>query len=112
MGEGECRKMLEQMRRDVVGYSGKVLLTNPAKVTSDIDSASKFRSQGLKRRVHTVPHISNNLSHNPVECLKINLDTKFFVKEDVEKFYRQCGRVNPITQFLFVTEVWGWQNFH
>jgi len=25
----------------------------------------------------------------------------------VEKFYRQCGRVNPITQFLFVAEVRG-----
>ena len=57
------------------------------------------------------PHISNNLSHNPVECLRINPDTNYFIKKDVEIFYQQCGRVNPITQFLFATEVRGLAKF-
>ncbi|PUU84174.1 hypothetical protein B9Z19DRAFT_447317 [Tuber borchii] len=45
-----------------------------------------------------VPHISNNLPHNPVEYIKINLDTNCFVKEDVENFIG-C-KVNA----------WGWDD--
>ena len=45
-----------------------------------------------------VPHISNNLPHNPAECIKINLDTNCFVKEDVENFIGR--KVNA----------WGWND--
>lgn len=94
-----------------MGYPGKVLLTNPAKVTSNTASSKRntlpVDHKDLRGGVHTVPHISNNLSLNPAGCLKINLDTNFLVEGDAEKPYRQCGRVNPITQFLFVTEVRG-----
>ncbi|PUU84172.1 hypothetical protein B9Z19DRAFT_1104700 [Tuber borchii] len=45
-----------------------------------------------------VPHISNNLPHNPAEYIKINLDTNCFVKEDVENFIGR--KVNA----------WGWDD--
>ena len=43
--KGECKKMLKQMRRDVVRYPGKVLLTNRAKVTSGHAVSTVFKKK-------------------------------------------------------------------
>ena len=58
----------------------------------------KIRTVKIFLSSRNVPHISNNLPHNPYRCIKINLDTNNFVKEDVETFIRR--RVNA----------WGWDD--
>jgi len=56
----------------------------------------KIRTVKIFLSSRNVPHISNNLPCNPYRCIKINLDTNSFVKEDVETFIRR--KVNA----------WGW----
>jgi len=58
----------------------------------------KIRTVRIFLSSRNVPHISNNLPHNPYRCIKINLDKNNFVKEDVETFIRR--RVNA----------WGWDD--
>jgi len=58
----------------------------------------KIRTVKIFLSSRNVPHISNNLPHNPYRCIKINLDTNSFVKEDVKTFIRR--RVNA----------WGWDD--
>ena len=58
----------------------------------------KIRTVKIFFSSRDVPHISNNLPHNLHRCIKINLDTNSFIKEDVEHFIRR--RVNA----------WGWDD--
>ena len=88
--EGECRKMLEQMRRDLrdtlarccLRILPRLLLTSTLPVNLD--------PKDLRGGFIQYP-TSNNLSRNPAECLEINLDTNFFVKRMWKSFIGNAG---------------------